>query len=249
MKVALVTGGAYGIGLGIVERLLTDGWNVAVAAEVPPDDAVRFADTLERAPDTSNVLPIVCDFALKPDVAGECVEEAVEHFGHIDAVVNNAGITLDVPITDLSSEDVARLMNVNLLAVLSTTRAAAVAMHDSGGSIVNISSIHATRTQSGHAVYAGTKLGILGVTRSTAVELAPRGIRVNTIAPGLIEVPRVVGADWYDPKTIARNIPQDRVGTPSDVAGTVAFLVGPDSSYITGATIPVDGGLGISLVW
>src|SRR5258708_5034755 len=138
MKVALVTGGAYGIGLAIVERFLADGWNVAVVAEVRPTEVLDLVGRQGPGSNLPRALPIVIDFSEGFEAAAECVRRTVDHFGHVDAVVNNAGVTLDASLSEMTPNDVTRLVNVNLLSVIAITQAAASAMRGAGrgGSIV-----------------------------------------------------------------------------------------------------------------
>lgn len=182
-----------------------------------------------------------------PAEAAEMVKRTVDELGGLDALVNNAGIEHSAPILDLELEDWDRVLEVNLRGAFSSLQAAGRAMRDSGrgGSIVNISSIHEDVPFPGFAPYAASKGGLRMLMRNAAVELAEYGIRVNNIAPGAIETPinRQTLDDPQKVETLKRIIPLARMGKPEEVAEVAVFLASDRSSYVTGSTYYVDGGM------
>ena len=182
-----------------------------------------------------------------PAEAAEIVKRTVDELGGLDVLVNNAGIEHSAPILDLELEDWDRVLEVNLRGAFCSLQAAGRAMRDSGrgGSIVNISSIHEDVPFPGFAPYAASKGALRMLMRNAAVELAEYGIRVNNIAPGAIETP-INAETLKDPKkveTLKRIIPLARMGKPDEVAQIAVFLASDRSSYVTGSTYYVDGGM------
>lgn len=221
-RVALVTGGASGIGASVVARLRAEGV-VALAADI-----------------ASNA-----DISLDVSDAAACaaaVAEAVRLHGRLDLMVNSAGIGVDIPFLDTTPEQFDRIMAVNLRGTFLIGQAAARAMQP-GSAIVNLASVSAFRGNFGRSAYGASKGGVVVLTQVMACELAPLGIRVNAIAPGPITSPMT--AHMHDPESTAaftRMVPMGRYGTPEEVAAAAAFLCSEDASYITGHTLPVEGG-------
>lgn len=237
-KVALITGAAYGIGASVAYKLAEDGYDIALAAEVEPSGTADAIKSLRR-----NVVSFAGDFR-DPAQAEKFVEFANKKFGRVDVLVNNAGITLNKPIDECTLDDFNALFAVNVAALWSASKAAATIMKKSGGGvIINMSSIHASSALPNHSIYAATKGAINALTRELAIELAPFHIRVNAIAPGLIEVPRITKIAGYDPLKSSASIPIARAGAPDEVAGLVSYLVSDQSAYITGQILSIDGGL------
>jgi 3-oxoacyl-[acyl-carrier protein] reductase len=240
-KVALVTGGSQGIGYACAERLLADGYAVAICARTA--DEVGAAAGRLGGPD--RVLGLRADVGSAEDCAG-LVPAVLERFGRVDVLVNNAGVYRPVPFLDFTAQTWDELMDINVRGPVLIGGAAARAMRDqgSGGRIVNMASTGGQLSEAEFAHYNASKAAIISLTKSMSVELAPFGILVNAVAPGWVLTPLsepFVGALTED--SLARISPLRRVGLAAEVAGAVSFLCGNDATYITGVTVNVDGGL------
>jgi 3-oxoacyl-[acyl-carrier protein] reductase len=238
-KVCVVTGGGRGIGRAIVERLAESGARAVFACDVSEEG---FKD-LER--DRSNVRGRVLDVT-DAEAAARLVSEVTEELGGIDVLVNNAGITQDSLIQKMSDEQWDRVVAVNLTGVFVMTRAVAPGMMARGsGSIVNLASIVGIDGNIGQSNYAATKGGVIAMTRTWAKEFARKGatVRVNAVAPGFIRTPMTRKVPEKIIESIVSKVPLGRMGEPAEVAELVAFLAGEGSSYITGQTVRIDGGL------
>lgn len=243
-KVALVTGGAAGIGAGIVERFVEAGASVAIfdiRAEVA-------RETAERLRSGGSVLALAGDVANEED-ARSSVERTVAHFGALDILVNNAGIDFTCPIVEQTAESWDRVLAVNLRGAFLFSKYAIPRMQGRGGVILNISSVRAFVSYPGGAAYDASKAALVGFTRTLALDHGKDGIRVNAICPGYIHTPML--EDWLksasDREETLRQVlaahPLGRIGTPRDVAEAALFLASDAASFITGAALIVDGGM------
>jgi NAD(P)-dependent dehydrogenase (short-subunit alcohol dehydrogenase family) len=240
-QTVLVTGGASGIGLAVVEAVLAEGWR-AVVADLDPGNLARCKDTLGSQDDRVRYQQMnVAD----EDAVIRAVEAIEAEFGALTGVVNSAGIGRDVPALNTSVDLFRRMLEVNLIGSFVVSREAARHMRArGGGSIINIASVSGIKGNKGRVAYGASKGGVLTMTKVMAVELAPLGIRVNAIAPGPIETPLV--QEIHTPEVRAAwmtTVPQRRYGSPAEIAGAAVFLLDDRrSSYVTGQTICVDGG-------
>jgi 3-oxoacyl-[acyl-carrier protein] reductase len=241
-KVALVTGASRGIGASIALRLAAEG--AAVAVNFYPGfeaDAQALVSRIEKEGGTSAAYSAdVTDSA----ACAAMVESVVAQMGSLAVLVNNAGITRDGLMVRMSDEDWDAVISTNLSGVFYCTRAAArVMMKARAGSIVNISSVVGMGGNAGQANYSAAKAGVIGLTKTTARELASRGVRCNAVAPGFIETDMT--AKLPDPlrEALKGEIALGRLGGSDDVAAAVAFLASDDASYITGQILAVDGGM------
>lgn len=243
-KVALVTGGAAGIGAGVVRRLRADGADVAVV-DIQPAAEIDLDRTLYVQANVRDDADIQRAF-----------EATVNQFGGLDILVNNAGIIRFTPLESLDRREWDAVISTNLTAPAFCAKAALPHLvARGGGAIINISSIQALLTGPEFGAYAASKAGLLGLTRSLALELGPLGIRVNVVLPGYVRTDLFMAdADRLgngDPQAfISRlepSIALRRIGEPDDVAGAVAFLASDGAKYVTGATLAVDAGVTVRL--
>jgi NAD(P)-dependent dehydrogenase (short-subunit alcohol dehydrogenase family) len=244
--VAVVTGSAQGIGRGIAEGLHARGAHVLMLDRNGP--ALAAAAESLRARGGARVHSILVDLA-DPAAIAALTAQVSRLEPKVDVLVNNAGIEFDLPFGEVTAEIFDRVIAVNQRAPFLLTKALEPLFPETGGAIVNISSVHADHAFPNAIPYACSKAALVALTRNLALELAPRRIRVNAICPGYIESPML--DEWLqlapDPEALARQVktlhPLGRVGTPSDVASAVAYLAGPAAAWVTGTVLVVDGGL------
>jgi 3-oxoacyl-[acyl-carrier protein] reductase len=238
-KLALVTGGTRGIGLGIVKSLLENGARVALVGSNPE----KSAGIASELAGEEQVRGYACDVS-EADAVEELVNRVREEMGEIDFLVNNAGITLDGIFIRMKQNDWQRVLDVNLGGTYNFCRSVARAMMKRReGRIVNISSVVGQTGNAGQANYAASKAGQLGLTKSLARELGPRGITVNAVTPGYIETDMTEDLPEAVREEMVAGIPLKKAGSPEDVAGAVLFLLSPSASYISGQVLGVNGGM------
>ncbi|MDO8747953.1 MAG: 3-oxoacyl-[acyl-carrier-protein] reductase [Candidatus Omnitrophota bacterium] len=239
-KTALVTGGARGIGREIALRLAREGANVVIW-DINPESAKSTAKDIEA-------LGVKADYAqtdvTKFNQVEESVNKILDNFQKLDILVNNAGITKDNLLLRMSEADWDAVINVNLKGTFNCTKAVSkVMLKQKSGKIVNIASIIGIIGNFGQANYAASKAGIIALTKTTAKELASRGICVNAVAPGFIQTEMTAKLPADIQQKLLAQIPLSRLGKPEDVANLCLFLASSESDYITGQTIIIDGGM------
>jgi len=237
-KVAIVTGSRRGIGYGIVLALAKEGCNVVVS-DMDQKDCENVVKEIEKK--GVKGLAVKCDVSNKPEV-DELIAKTMKKFGRLDILVNNAGIYPFVPFLDMTEDNWDKVLDVNLKSVFLCSQAAAKVMKP-GSKIVSVSSIASFVGFPGLAHYCASKGGINGMIRALALEMAPKKINVNAVAPGAIDTP---GASQHSSEDVKKQtiaaIPWKRMGIPEDIANAVVFLASDRSEYITGQIIVVDGG-------
>jgi 3-oxoacyl-[acyl-carrier protein] reductase len=232
---ALVTGSSRGIGAATAEALARDGWPVRVNYRADEEGARAVVERIEAAGGRASLL----QGDVSAEDAGKLLEPGED--GPVLVLVNNAGLRLDGLSPQLKDDEWQRVLDVNLTATFRATRAALPGMLRARfGRVVNVASIVGPRANAGQANYAASKAGVIGFTKSAAVEVARRGVTVNAVAPGLIET--ALTAEIIDGE-MAEAIPARRVGRPEEVAACIRFLASEEASYVTATTLTVDGGL------
>jgi acetoacetyl-CoA reductase len=236
-QVALVTGGARGIGLAISRRLADRGVKVAVGYSHGADTAKAFAAAHQGATIHQGNIGVAAD-------CERVIAEVLDQHGRMDVLVNNAGITIDRTVRKMSVQDWDRVIHVNLSGAFYLSRAVLQHMLDRGyGRIINISSVIGEKGNIGQANYAAAKSGLFGLTNSLALETARKGITVNSVAPGFIATEMVSAMPEEVLDRVIAQIPVGRLGEPDEIARVVEFLADPDSGYITGEVYGINGGL------
>ena len=240
-KTALITGATRGIGKGIAETFAKQGANVAFTYS----SSVEAAEALEKELSALGVKAKGYQSnAAKFDAAQDLVADVLKEFGSVDVLINNAGITKDNLLMRISEEDFDAVIEVNLKSVFNLTKAVIrPMMKQRSGSIINMSSVVGVQGNAGQTNYAASKAGMLGFTKSVALELGSRNIRCNAIAPGFIETEMTAKLDEKVVDGWRQSIPLKRGGAPEDIANACVFLGSDMSAYITGQTLNVDGGM------
>jgi 3-oxoacyl-[acyl-carrier protein] reductase len=239
-QTAIITGGGRGIGKAIGEALAKRGANIVVV-DVNLDIAREASSDFEKMGVRS--LPLKADVSNASDAAG-IIESAAGEFGKIEIFINNAGITRDGLLLRMKEEDWDAVININLKGTFLCTKEAVKAMSKQRyGRVVNIASVVAFMGNPGQANYSASKAGIVGLTKTTAKEYASRGITVNAVAPGFITTAMTDALSENVRQEMLKAIPMSRFGTVDDVSNAVVFLASPESGYITGQIIHVNGGM------
>jgi NAD(P)-dependent dehydrogenase (short-subunit alcohol dehydrogenase family) len=235
-QTAIVTGAGSGIGLAIAKRLASEGARlVIVDLDQAAIDRAIEATKQAGAPDAAGA---VCDVADEAAVQA-AVKVALDRFGRVDVIVNNAGMMTFKALRDFDHADWLKVLAVDVMGAAHFTRQGLLHMNP-GGAIVNVASVHAVMTTPNVAPYAAAKAALLSLTRSTAIEGKSQGVRANAVLPGAIDTPML----WSNPnlKSGAEKLDPKDIGKPENVAAAVAFLASSDAAFITGACLPVDGG-------
>lgn len=239
-QVVVITGGAGGIGRETAVLFAREGAKVVVADFVE-EAGKELVQELNAKEDKHLFVRInVAD----PQEAQRMVEAIVNHYGRLDILINNAGITRDALLKKMSTEQWQQVLDVNLSGVFYCTQAALPQMLDQGrGCIINTSSVVGVHGNIGQTNYAATKAGVIGMTKTWAKELGPKGIRVNAVAPGFIATPMVDSVPEKLLEKLTTSVPLRRLGEPRDIANAYLFLASSEASYINGTVLEVDGGL------
>ncbi|KTC76799.1 acetoacetyl-CoA reductase [Legionella brunensis] len=238
---AVVTGGTGGIGTAICQRLAADYQVIACYFKDGNHEQAKRWQAEQRAAgyEIDIVYANIANFADCEKLAALVLEK----YSHIDVLINNAGITVDTSLKKMSAEQWQQVIDANLTSVFNITRNILPAMLEKNyGRIITISSINGRKGQFGQCNYAASKAALFGFTKSLALEVAAKGITVNTISPGYIETPMLTAMKEEVLASIVANIPVGRLGTPQEVADAVAFLAEPTSGFITGANLDINGG-------
>lgn len=242
-KVALVTGGGKGIGLGIAKKFAENGASVLIVG--------RHENTLKEACKENHGLSyLVADITNSEDIK-KIIDYIKEKYGRLDILVNNAGWCPVKPITQITLEDYNAAFDLDVKALVDMTIQSLPLLKENGGNIINMSSVGATHVAANLSMYTGAKAAVENFTRVWAIELAPYNIRVNAIAPGAIntDIWKVPGLSEEESKKhmekTTQNIPLKRIGTPEDIGSCALFLVSDEASYVTGSIYAVDGGQGV----
>lgn len=237
-----MTGASKGIGAAIAEELAKDGASVIVNYSNSPKQAEEVVAKIKAAGGKGKA--VRADVS-KPAEAKQLIDSAVFEFGRVDILVNNAGVYDFLPLPQITEQHFDRMFNLNVKGLLFTTQAAAAAIGEQGGSIINIGSMASQAPPPGGSVYSATKGALDVITQSLAAELGPRKILVNAVLPGPVETEGATSlAEWDQMKTMfVPRTPLGRIGTPRDIATVVSFLASDEAGWITGQIIPAAGGL------
>lgn len=242
-KVAVVTGASKGIGAGIAKGMAAEGASVVVNYSSSKEGADRVVQEIAR--EGGKAIAVQGDMSKSADVK-RLFTETKKAFGSVNILVNNAGVYQFDPLENVTEEEFHREFNTNVLGPILTTQESVKQFGPEGGSIINISSVASSNPPEMGLVYAATKSAVDSLTRSLAMELGPRKIRVNTIAPGGVETEGVhqagiIGSDFE--KRMVSNTPLGRLGQPEDIARVAVFLASDDAEWVTGERIMISGGL------
>ncbi len=240
-KIAIITGGARGIGRAIAEDFINEGADIVILDKFYPDDFESFAGDMRAK--GRKVISKSLDITSTNDTQTACDEIAAE-LGRIDILVNNAGITRDKLIMRMAEEDWDAVLAVNLKGTFNMMKAVSRIMaKQHSGKIINISSVVGLMGNAGQANYSASKAGMIGLSKSIAKELASRNVTVNCVAPGFVETEMTAKLNDEQRQAMVSIVPLKRTSKPSEIAGVVTFLASEKADYITGQVIAVDGGM------
>ena len=240
-KVAIITGGATGIGLAISQQLADEGYTVVVNYNASKDAAVAFVQSVQAK--GGQALAVQANLSQVKE-AEKLIQTTLQTFNRLDVLVNNAGITDDTLILRMTEEQFDRVIDTNLKGVWATCKYALKPLMQSGqGRIINIASVAGMMGNIGQANYAAAKAGVIALTKTLAREMASRNLTANVVAPGFIETKMTAGLSPQIKETALTMIPLKRFGQPNDIANMVSFLASSKAQYITGQTFVVDGGM------
>jgi 3-oxoacyl-[acyl-carrier protein] reductase len=239
-RVAFVTGGSRGIGAAIVLRLASDGFHVVAVAR----DAAKLQEIIAQVSAAGgSAQAVTCDVA-DPKALAAAIEAVADQHERLDVLVNNAGITRDGLILRMDDEDFDVVLTTNLKSAFVAIRSAARPMiRAKFGRIINISSVSGVAGNAGQSNYAASKAGLIGLSKSVAKELAGKNVTCNVVAPGFVTTDMTDVLNDQIKEQVKQFIPLKRFGLPKEIASVVSFLAGPDSSYMTGQVLCVDGGM------
>lgn len=241
-QVAIITGGASGLGKAAVQLFVHEGAKVVIA-DMNREEGEKLANSLNSS--GGEVLYIQTDVSDKESV-DHMVKKVVDTFQQIDILVNNAGITRDSMLHKMTLEQWNQVININLSGVYHCTRAVVPYMRERGyGRIISTASVVGVYGNIGQTNYAAAKAGVIGMTKSWAKELGPKGITVNAVAPGFIQTPMTDAVPQNILQEIEQRVPLRRLGQPSDIAYAYLYLASSEASYVNGAVLQVDGGLSL----
>lgn len=242
-KTAVVTGGSRGLGRAVCRKLAEGGANVVFSYA---GNTAAAQETVKELEDMGAEVRAVQGNVADSEAVKTLMDTAVKEFGHIHILVNNAGITRDGLMMMMKEEDFDAVIDTNLKGTFLCMKAVSrIMLRQKYGRIVNLSSVVGLRGNAGQVNYAASKAGVIGMTKSLAKELAPKGITVNAVAPGFITTDMTNAIPEAAKAALLATIPMARLGGPEDVADAVAFLAGDEAAYITGQVLGVDGGMGM----
>jgi NAD(P)-dependent dehydrogenase (short-subunit alcohol dehydrogenase family) len=238
--VALVTGAGSGIGRATAERFADEGANVVVA----DIDAEGGRETVERIEESGGTATFVEVDAGRPASVAAMVEATLDEYGRLDYAVNNAATgTTPMSITEVTEDDWDRVVDVNQKGVWAGMKHELPALLDSGGgAIVNVASKAGIRASPGRTPYGASKHGVVGLTRTTALEFAGEGVRVNAVCPTIVDTPALRSMTDEEQRSVVSNVPMERAAEPSEVANAILWLCSDEASFVTGHALPIDGG-------
>ena len=239
-KVAIVTGGTRGIGFEVVRTFLNNGASVALLGS-KEESVTKAINKLKEENENYPVIGFYPDLASEKEVK-EVFSKVANEFGHIDILVNNAGLSSSTKIEDYTIEEYDKIANVNMKGVFICSKEIVPYLKETKGNIINISSMVSIYGQSAGCVYPMSKFAVNGLTKSLSRELAPVGIRVNAVAPGITKTDMVASLPDEVIKPLIATIPIGRIGEPKDIANACLFLASDMASYVTGEIMQVDGG-------